>query len=213
MQSKKLAIASVVRGATYVILGCAFMTLGLFSRGGGLYDAFHNPWWWGLCAAASTVFLATATSLLRRTVYALSALFCLVLLSNQLTYFRPLQQPVPGTQFVDMALPDVLHAIAKQRQVKPYRKFAIFDEQTFNKRITIEIPDHCTLGQALEIIANATDTHFDWHWWSWCGNTYPPTTANVHFYTAGTPKPSVPLYEIDRYGIRMRGSQEYLPGA
>ena len=51
--------------------------------------------------------------------------------------------------------------------------------------VPLQFPVDCTLGETLEMITTATGTEYDWHWFSWCGNTYPPTTAMIYIYEAG----------------------------
>jgi hypothetical protein len=133
----------------------------------------------------------------------LATLACTVVAVYQLPYFMPLQQRVTGAAFVDTPLPNVLHALSEQRPSKPYRRFVICDAQTLNKRVSISIPDGCTLGRALEIIADASASEYDWHWWSWCGNTYPPTSAKIYFYASGGTM-TKGLWEIDRNRLWLR---------
>jgi hypothetical protein len=177
-------IVTALRVATCLTVIFAFVLSEFFSFSGpGV--TFLRPTWWGICAVGAVVFLATSASPRARIVFGLAMLACTVVGAYKLYYFLPLQHGVERATFVNEPVPDILHAIAKQRQTGPYRRFVICDHRTLNKQLTLSIPDGCRLGEALEMITNATGTEYDWHWYSWCGNTYPPTTAKIYIHTAG----------------------------
>ena len=196
MNLRKFRLSTAIRIA--VLLLCAAP-----GSGGVPYTSLANPMWWGLCAIASLVFLATASSGPRRIGFGLAMAACLAVAAWQATYFFPLQQRVEGATFVDAPLPDVLRTLSQQRRSRPYRRFVICDKETLDARLTITLPDGAALGESLQRIADATGCSYHWIWWSSCGFTYPPTTTRISFYSDGK-GPTRGLWELDRNRLWLR---------
>ena len=158
----------------------------------------ESPTWWGLCAVGSLMWLATAASLRARGAFAFAAVSCFAMAGLRESYFFPLHQRVDGVAFTDAPLPEVLRTISQQRQSQPYRRFVICDEENLKAKLSVTIPQRSTLGESLDMIANAAGCKYEWHWWSWCGNSYPPTTIKIYFYAPDKTMKRKGVWEIDR---------------
>ena len=181
--AQKTQIVTAIRVATCLTLIFAFVMSEHFSFSGpGV--TFLRPAWWGICAVGAVVFLTTSASPRARIFFGCAMLACGTVGAFKLYYFLPLQHKVHRATYVNEPLPYILRAIAQQRTTGPDRRFVICDQLTLNKQLTLSIPNGCTLGEAMKRITTATETEYDWHWFSWCGNTYPPTTAKIYIYEA-----------------------------
>lgn len=169
----------------------------------GPWQRFESPIWWCVCAMVAIVFLVTASSNGPRIGFFCAMFACLGIAGWKAIYFFPLHQPVEPAEFVDTPLPEVLHALSQERKLKPYRRFLIEDHVTLNSRITVTIPEGARLGESLAQIAKAANCNYRWTWYSWCGNTFPPTTIRVVFYSEVN-RETRGVWELDRNRLWLR---------
>lgn len=206
MKLKAVRPSLIVRGIACVpCLGIWFQFRGMFGN-----QIFESPHWWGLVAIALFAFVATAKKSSARLLWGVGVVSCIAMTGWKAAYFFPLEQRVEATSFVDTPLPEVLQTISSQRRVKPYRRFVIHDSATLERRLTVTIPAGSTFGDALSQIAKAVGCDYDWHWYSWCGNTYPPTTTKVRFFARGTAPQTKGIWEFDRSRLWLRDANGIL---
>lgn len=164
----------------------------------------ESPEWWGVCAISLLSFVATSRKRWTRLAWGAAAVSCIAITGWKSAYFFPLEQRVEAMSLVDTPLPDVLQTLSRQRRIKPYRRFIIHDSASLERRLTVTIPAGSTFGEAMRQIADAAGCDFDWHWYSWCGNTYPPTTTIVSFSARGTKPRTRGIWEFDRNRLWLR---------
>jgi prepilin-type N-terminal cleavage/methylation domain-containing protein len=109
------------------------------------------------------------------------------------TYFSRLD----GAHYQNAELATVLTDIAVQKQDAPYWRFYV-PQRLAHAKVNVQIPQDCSLGEALDLVASAGKCQYDWHWHSMFSNR-PPICAAFCFRSNGT-KPE-DLLIVDRYGI------------
>jgi hypothetical protein len=97
----------------------------------------------------------------------------------------PLNQRIAGARFEQASLAEVLAHIARQRQKTPSWRFYVYDEELANGTVSLEIPDGCTLEEALEIVCGSVKGEYEWHWFKTCGHSASPDSARFHLRPAG----------------------------
>jgi hypothetical protein len=112
-----------------------------------------------------------------------------------LPYGYPPLLRLHGANFVNTRLADALFAVAQQRTEQPFLNFSVSNPKMASVRITVEIPEGCTVGKALRDLGQAAGCEFRWERQRVCCDVTHPLEPHFHFYAAGRPEP-VPFRRI-----------------
>ena len=93
---------------------------------------------------------------------------------------------VHGVQYRNAKLSSVLSNLSQQKTTAPCWRFTIATRELADLPVTVDIPDNCRLGKALELIADGADCEFDWYWHKFCGNEPIPGMAVFEYRPLGT---------------------------
>lgn len=137
-----------------------------------------------LAAAISTSGVGARAKLLPRVPFLIASLAFALLLAFRAQVLFPLSTRLVGTDFHDEHLSEVLQYISSQQLQRPYWRFNVYDVRAANARVTITIPDGCTLRQALDSVSQSVGCSYVWHWHTMFRP--PPICANFDFYRSGT---------------------------
>lgn len=133
-------------------------------------------------AAIVAVFVGIRRGWKAFAIFCSPAVLCLIAIAVMLPNVFPTQfNRVDGGEFEDIELVKVFSTIAAHKTERPAWRFRVPDRELAHTRISVAIPPGCRLNTALELIANAADCEYDWHW---CG--VPPSRADFLFYRRGT---------------------------
>lgn len=119
-----------------------------------------------------------------RLPFVIIALVCLVIVVMKLPVLFPLRMHIKGGTFQDASLATILQHISKQQQESPYWRFLLYDKAAVNKRVSLTIPDKCTLKQALDSISESVQCDYDWYW-NKASNT-PPNCVTIRLWQRGS---------------------------
>ena len=118
-------------------------------------------------------------------IFLIFSVLLMIVVAIKLPVLFPLRTHIQGGTFHNESLATVLQHISTQRQEWPVWKFRVYDEKAANSPVTVIIPDDCTLQQALDAIAQATQCDYDWFWSKGCGNAPTPGYAAFCFRRSG----------------------------
>ena len=111
---------------------------------------------------------------------------CLVSICSMLPTVYPLQfARLQEAAYEDVPLVSVLSHIAGQKDGYPSWCFCVSDKDLGQQLISVEIPDRCTLGNALELVSDAAGCEYTWYWQKVCGNEPRPIHAVFCFVGVG----------------------------
>ena len=111
---------------------------------------------------------------------------CLVSICLMLPTVYPMQfARLHGATYESEPLVSVLSDIAGQKDGYPSWRFLISDHNLARQQVSVEIPDGCRLGHALELVSGAAGCEYTWHWHKTCGNAPSPSYAAFCFVAVG----------------------------
>jgi len=87
--------------------------------------------------------------------------------------------------YENVPLVKVLSDISLQKANSPYWRFHIEDRELAEKRISVDLPDGCRLGEAMKLIAERSNCEMKWNWHKFCGNEPSPICASICFLRHG----------------------------
>jgi hypothetical protein len=93
---------------------------------------------------------------------------------------------IKEAHYVETPLVQVLSDISAQKEDFPFWRFHIEDRRLAKSKVTVDIPDRCRLGMALQIISEKTNCDMKWYWNRFCGNAPSPNCACFRFYRHGS---------------------------
>jgi hypothetical protein len=183
-QTSSFRKRDLLGGAAGVILVLGFLPHWTFQ---------HAAMFWS-GAIILLIFALISRSKAGRIVCVVLALACSAAAAREYADAYPLWVRVAGGQFRAVPLSSLLIQLAKQRQQRPYWTFIVCDKQLAGSTISVDIPDRCTLQEALEVVSRSL--HCQWNW-QWHG---------------GEPTPLCVIFSIGRLGEKAPswGDQGYL---
>lgn len=111
---------------------------------------------------------------------------CLVSICLMLPTVYPLKfTRLHGAAYERVPFVSVLSDIAGQRDGYPSWWFCVSDKHLGQQLISVEIPEKCTLGRALELVSGAAACEYTWYWQKFCSNESRPICAVFCFVAVG----------------------------
>ncbi len=130
---------------------------------------------------------ATVKSRQFRRIATVVSIILAVLFLTSLPVLFPLRTPLKGGHFEDVPLAEVLEYISRQKPTRLYWRFHVPGQAMTRRRITVELSDGLTLGEALHKVAAASGCEFHWGWHKFMGCDTSPICASFHFRGVGAP--------------------------
>jgi hypothetical protein len=177
-------------------IAVAFICVGIGSQAIA-FDRAFSGFWTVIPLAILAVFFGIYTLVRSRASHALPfgivAVSIAMLNLPTVPKMFPLRYKVQPASFKDAKVADILQHIAQSNDDRPSWRFHVSDQHLGYTRVTMTIPDHASLSQALDLLMTETGASYTWNWHKFCGNEPSPLCAS--FYVSHDAYPSRDLLD------------------